>query len=229
MTKDTQPHPDQGPAMKSNDHPNLPDWAQAIGNPSADVDMLHKQALADIKERGETPAALLGSLAGMMATLRAKVASPGAKPAVIITAVACTTPQRPSEALAKALFFDESVAAGTPTPGDSPDGRPAAMSDVFGPIGLAGKIFARVSGWSMIDSAIKDGDIVLVDPHVEVRDGDIVLASVSGLGQVVKRLRLANGETAILESANPNFKPIIITDPDSLCIHGKVLWRAGNL
>ena len=67
MTKDTQPHPDQGPAMKSNDHPNLPDWAQAIGNPSADVDMLHKQALADIKERGETPAALLGSLAGMMA------------------------------------------------------------------------------------------------------------------------------------------------------------------
>ena len=214
--------------MQPNDHHNLPKWAQAIGSPSPDVGALHQQALMEIKDRGETSTELLDSFATMMARLRAKVDAEGHVDAVT-TDLAYAQRKRSSEALAEALFFDEAVAAGTPTPGDTVDGRPAAMSDVFGPIGLAGKIFARVSGWSMIDSSIKDGDIVLVDPHAEIRDGDIVLASVSGLGQVVKRLRLTNGETAILESANPDFKPIVITDPESLCIHGKVLWRAGSL
>lgn len=204
-----------------------PDWARAVGDPLADIDPLYQQALLEIEERGEKPEVLLDSFANMVAAIKAEVAIRALKSAPAIRAP--RDAKRAADTLAQALYFEESVAAGHPTPGSILDGRPAAMSDVFGPIGLSGKLLARVSGWSMIDSSIKDGDIVLVDPKATVRDGDIVLASVAGLGQVVKRLRLYEGDTAILESANPDFKPIVINDPDSLRIHGKVLWRAGPL
>ena len=209
--------------MPSLDPHCTPDWARAVGDPSADIDPLYQQALVEIEARGEKPEDLLASFAQMMAGIATEVAIRA------LESAPATRAPRAADTLAQALYFEESVAAGHPTPGSALDGRPAAMSDVFGPIGLSGKLLARVSGWSMIDSSIKDGDIVLVDPKATVRDGDIVLASVAGLGQVVKRLRLTEGDTAILESANPDFKPIVISDPESLRIHGKVLWRAGPL
>lgn len=227
MTKHNPNPKDKRGAMPSLAPHSMPDWARAVGDPLAHIDPLYQQALLEIEARGEKPEDLLASFAHMMAGIAADVAIRALKSAPPTRAQ--RDAKRAADTLAQALYFEESVAAGHPTPGSATDGRPAAMSDVFGPIGLSGKLLARVSGWSMIDSSIKDGDIVLVDPKATVRDGDIVLASVAGLGQVVKRLRLAERDTAILESANPEFKPIVISDPDSLRIHGKVLWRAGPL
>lgn len=191
------------------------------------IDANHRQALAEMEARGESPKEVLRKFDSMDRMLRAKHGLPAAR------TEASPSDHSPRAIMAQSLvdvrYFGDTVSAGTPIPNDAPEGRPAELSDVFGAINLKGKIVARVSGWSMRDSSIMDGDLVMVDPKAEIKDGDIVLANVAGHGQVVKRLRLPQDGNAILESANPDFKPIIITDPGDLRIHGKVLWRAGGL
>lgn len=63
-----------------------------------------------------------------------------------------------------------------------------------------------VSGESMIEAGIHDGDIVLVDRMQTVRDGDIVVANVDG-EWTLKYFRKLNGKT-VLVPANKNFKNI---------------------
>ena len=86
-------------------------------------------------------------------------------------------------------FFEECVAAGSPQWNDGLNGgRTLAASDMFGKHDWRKMFTTRVRGSSMTTDGIHDGDIVLVDPTVEARDGDIVVAYVEGQGQVVKRL-----------------------------------------
>jgi SOS-response transcriptional repressor LexA len=127
-------------------------------------------------------------------------------------------------------FYDERVAAGPGCPGeDSVEARPALPSDFFGKQDWGALVAARVSGWSMKDDRIADGDTVLVDTRREAKDGDIVLAHVAGRGQMVKRLRLTEFGGVSLASANSEFPAIVIDDPSSLTIHGVVVGRAGRL
>lgn len=213
-----------------NHQPNseLPDPMLSVGDPSADIDKLHRQALEEIRERGESPQEILLAFDQVIKQLRDKHL-PDEKAEAERSEHAAVTLSRKDIDLGKARYFDEAVMAGSPVPGEAAQGRPAELSDIFGRIELAGKIMARVSGWSMRDNSIKDGDMVLVDPRADIRHGDIVLAHVAGHGQVVKRLRLVNGGHPILESANPDFPDIVVGDPSDLRIHGKVLWRAGPI
>lgn len=126
-------------------------------------------------------------------------------------------------------IFGEAVAAGAPAwTGSSYDGRQASLLDVLRDGDPETVIWARVSGWSMRDEGIHDGDMVLVDTKAEAKDGDIVLAHIAGQGQVVKRLRRDDGG-ARLESANPDFAPIHLDESTSLTIHGVVIGRAGRM
>lgn len=126
-------------------------------------------------------------------------------------------------------LFAEAVAAGAPawaegaTPADE-----VSLLDVLSKGTSEDTMWARVSGWSMRDEGINDGDLVLVDVKTEPKDGDIVLAHLAGEGQVVKRLRKRRGKLT-LESANPDFAPIPVNDPSTLRIHGVVVGRAGTL
>jgi SOS regulatory protein LexA len=73
---------------------------------------------------------------------------------------------------------------------------------------LPADIFAlQVSGDSMIDEGIYEGDYVLVDSHKEVKNGDIVAANVDG-EWTVKYLR-KNDDRVVLEAANKKY-PLII-------------------
>lgn len=195
--------------------------------PEKPIDTQHRQALDEIESRGESPRDILSKFDAMDKRLRAKHGLPALRSGDSLSDLSPRAAM--ARSLADARYFEDTVSAGTPIPNDAPLGQPAQLSHVFGLINLKGKIVARVSGWSMRDSSIKDGDLVLVDPKAEIKDGDIVLAHVAGHGQVVKRLRLPLGENAILESANPDFKPIVISEPSDLRIHGKVLWRAGGV
>lgn len=65
----------------------------------------------------------------------------------------------------------------------------------------------QVSGDSMIDEGIYEGDYVLVDSHKEVKNGDIVAANVDG-EWTVKFLR-KNSDSVALEAANKKY-PLII-------------------
>lgn len=125
--------------------------------------------------------------------------------------------------------FEETVACGAPVWAEgSAAPEAASLLDVIAETTPEDAIWARVAGWSMRDEGINDGDMVLVNTKAEARDGDLVLAHLEGQGQVVKRLR-KHRDHVVLESANPDFAPIVVEDPAILRIHGVVVGRAGKV
>jgi len=85
-----------------------------------------------------------------------------------------------------------------------------------------------VSGDSMVDAHIADGDVVLMEPVSEpsrLREGTIVSALVPGSGTTLKHFH-RDGRQVRLEAANPAYEPILI-DADQVAIQGKLVavWR----
>ncbi len=81
-------------------------------------------------------------------------------------------------------------------------------------------VFAlRVSGLSMRDAGILDGDIIFADRNMIGRDGDIVVALI-GEEATVKRLIMKRGEKPYLQPENPDFDPIY---PEFMAILGRVV------
>ncbi len=64
----------------------------------------------------------------------------------------------------------------------------------------------KVSGDSMIDAGIMEGDMVIVERGISPKEGDIVIAEVDG-GWTIKYFR-KNGSQVYLEPANKKYKPI---------------------
>lgn len=80
-------------------------------------------------------------------------------------------------------------------------------------------VFAlRVSGLSMKNAGILDGDIVVADKDAYIKNGDIVVAMIEDEA-TVKRLKNDNGKI-ILMPENEDFDPIIAENPQML---GKVI------
>ena len=209
--------------------------ATAAGRPATrhaffnETDEMHQKALEEIKARGEDPQQILRDMDAMTAKLREQYLRPD-HPLTEDAAASVLDHDDSSEwTIGNAIYFEESVAAGFPSPGQPTEGRPAEFADLMQGINPAGKLLIKVSGSSMNGTSIEHGDTVLVDPKAEIRDGDLVLANLAGHGQVVKRLRITATGEAILESENPDFKPIRVAVASDLRIHGKVVWRCGQL
>jgi DNA polymerase V len=137
---------------------------------------------------------------------------------------------RASAASKQFPMHDESVAAGMPAwagCAEAPLGT--SIWDIVEQSDPSTTMWVLVSGWSMRDVGINDGDTVLVDTTREARSGDIVVVHIAGDGQVVKRIRMMPGDPIVLESANPDFAPRVINDALSLRIHGVVVGRVGKL
>ena len=88
------------------------------------------------------------------------------------------------------------------------------------PVNTAGKeLFAlRVRGDSMINAAILDGDIAVIDKTPVAENGDIVVALI-GDEATVKRFYKENGHFR-LQPENDEYEPIIV---DELAVLGKVV------
>jgi len=81
----------------------------------------------------------------------------------------------------------------------------------------------EVQGDSMIDAMVNDGDIVIMKPAVEARNGDMVAVWLNDRNETtLKYFYLENG-TVRLQPANPTMKPILIDDPRHVEIRGKVV------
>jgi repressor LexA len=78
----------------------------------------------------------------------------------------------------------------------------------------------RVEGESMKGAGILDGDIVVVNPAVECREGDIVVALV-GDEATVKRFFNEGGRVR-LQPENPDMEPLVV-NPEEVRIIGKVV------
>jgi repressor LexA len=71
----------------------------------------------------------------------------------------------------------------------------------------------QVSGNSMIEDQIRDGDYVIVESRPEARDGETVVALVRGSDATLKKL-YRNGPTVRLVPANAAFAPIEVPAED---------------
>jgi repressor LexA len=88
-----------------------------------------------------------------------------------------------------------------------------------------GELFAlEVSGDSMIDAMVNDGDIVIMQPPQEaVKNGDMVAIWLNDRDETtLKYFYLENGRVR-LQPANPTMDPIYIEDPSTVDIQGKVV------
>ena len=80
----------------------------------------------------------------------------------------------------------------------------------------------EVRGDSMIEDHICDGDMILVERASEVRDGDIVVALVSGTETTLKRIYHEPGNQIRLQPANSSLQPILVPASE-VQIQGRLL------
>jgi len=77
----------------------------------------------------------------------------------------------------------------------------------------------RVRGDSMIDDAIRDGDIALIEPRTTPRNGETVVAILDGEVATLKRF-YKEGKRFRLQPANSSMQPIVV---DEVSIRGVLI------
>lgn len=80
----------------------------------------------------------------------------------------------------------------------------------------------KVSGYSMIDAMINDGDTVILRRQATARNGEMVAVWLTERGETTLKRFYDEGERVRLQPANPTMQPIYV-DKDKVEIQGKVL------
>jgi len=79
----------------------------------------------------------------------------------------------------------------------------------------------EVKGDSMIDAMINDGDIVVMKPAVEAKNGEMVAVRVND--EYTLKYFFKEKERYRLQPANPTMKPIFLKKNEQVEINGKVV------
>ena len=116
-------------------------------------------------------------------------------------------------------LFQSVVPAGFPSPADDYLDKKLDLNEylVKHP---AATFFVRVSGDSMIDAGIHNGDILIVDRSLPALDGRIIIAILDG-ELTVKRLR-KKGHQVTLVPENELYEPIEINEFNDFEVWGVV-------
>lgn len=107
--------------------------------------------------------------------------------------------------------------------GMAPEGDPADELRVDRRLaGSTGACFLVMSGESMRDAGIRDGDLVLVQPADEedLENGDIVAATLGDEGVIKRYFR--RGSEVVLEPANADYPPMLVRDREAFALTGRV-------
>ncbi|MBL8026871.1 MAG: translesion error-prone DNA polymerase V autoproteolytic subunit [Fibrobacteres bacterium] len=86
----------------------------------------------------------------------------------------------------------------------------------------AATFFVRVTGTSMKEAGIQDGDLLVVDRSLQPKSGSIAVCLING-EFTVKRL-LKTGKKLMLQPENADFKPIEIKDGSEFEVWGIVSY-----
>lgn len=81
----------------------------------------------------------------------------------------------------------------------------------------------EVQGDSMIDAMVNDGDIVIMKPTSEARNGEMVVIWMGEDNETTLKYFFRENGQVRLQPANPTMDPIFITDPSKLEVRGKVV------
>ena len=118
-------------------------------------------------------------------------------------------------------FSGSSVSAGFPSPAD--DFKESRISlDATLVKNKEATFYARVSGKSMINAGLDDGDLLVVDRSLEAENGKIVVCFIDG-EFTVKRLQKEKNKLFLMPE-NASYKPIEITEATDLQIWGVVTY-----
>lgn len=97
-------------------------------------------------------------------------------------------------------------------------------SSLLPPREKTNELFAlEVQGDSMIDAMVYDGDIVIVKPAKEVRNGEMVAVWLTDRDETTLKYFYKENEGVRLQPANPTMKPIYIDNPAAVQVQGKVV------
>lgn len=128
------------------------------------------------------------------------------------------------------LNLDRPEVISVPFYGKISAGQPALTKDhVNSEFGIDPKLFGapnsfvlEVSGPSMEQVGILDGDMVLVEPvpEAEVQNGEIVAARLGGESTVKRYFR--RDDQVVLEPANTDYPPILVHEYDDFTVLGRV-------
>lgn len=115
----------------------------------------------------------------------------------------------------------DKVAAGFPSPAEdyATQGLDLNKELIKNP---ASTFYARVSGISMSDEGINDGDLLVVDKSIEPYNGCLAICYIDG-EFTLKRFQM-KGDYALLVPSNSNFKPIKVTGGNNFLIWGVVTY-----
>jgi len=99
-------------------------------------------------------------------------------------------------------------------------GQPIAINEIPETVNLPESMIGKgetfvleVHGESMIDEAIKDGDLVIVEKRDTANNGDMVIACIENEEVTLKRI-YREGSRVRLQPSNPAMPPIIIENRD---------------
>ncbi len=113
------------------------------------------------------------------------------------------------------------IAAGSPN--DSGDGVDSIElpRDML-PVRLDRAYGLRVRGDSMRDALIDDGDLVVIQPQTQARDGEMVAVRLTDRDEYTLKRFYREGESIRLQPANPAYDPIFV-HPANVEIQGRVV------
>lgn len=116
---------------------------------------------------------------------------------------------------------DERVAAGFPSPAEDYASLNLDLNKelIKNP---ASTFYARVSGLSMADEGINDGDLLVIDKSIEPYDGCLAVCYIDG-DFTLKRFE-KHKDYGMLVPANKDFKTIKVTAENDFCIWGVVTY-----
>ena len=93
-------------------------------------------------------------------------------------------------------------------------------------LGLGDYYALEVSGDSMVEEGILDGDMVVIQRTNHAHNGEIVVALVDGFDVTLKRFR-KNGQSVALEPANSNYKTRVF-NIDQVAVQGRLVGLLRN-
>tara|TARA_R110000868_G_scaffold138329_1_gene352317 strand:- start:38329 stop:38850 length:522 start_codon:yes stop_codon:yes gene_type:complete len=116
-------------------------------------------------------------------------------------------------------FYESTVSAGTPFGVTDHIDRKLDLNEhlIQHP---AATFFVRASGKSMLNAGIDEGDMLIVDKSLEVKNGKIIIAVVNG-DLTVKRYQ-RYGDTVTLIAENDEFEDIKLGEGEELNVWGVV-------
>jgi repressor LexA len=121
-----------------------------------------------------------------------------------------------------------SIAAGEPIPvpeageSRSEDSETVTLPAEMTPRNVEECYALRVKGYSMIDALITDGDVVVLRPTIDPRNGDLVAAWLPLEETATLKRFFLEGDQVRLQPENPELEPIIVP-AENVQIHGRVV------